>query len=396
MHSLFEELILKPSPLQVYDYLKIALRLNDKLNSNRADWYNYTGKMFEEFAEFRKQDDKIGMMPLRFYSESMSCFKSAGNKISFGRVSKKFQDQKSKLNLGRFRYPVKKSNLIQIEKFNQNKIEILKIKSSIFILDYLVFGIDILPHKSIYEIRNKNEWFESMVFSKIEFDINKNIIKRNTNEKNILNESKFKKYHLYMQLFTIPFLIELFIQTTLKNKIGFVQIIQFLQENSWLGRFLSATNSEGEMRNYYWTELIKPSIAQFFSTFEVDIKTEGTLIHSYMLCIESLSLKFEGILRDFSKRAGLSTVIINSNGVIKEKTTEALLRDGQDKLLEFFPKSDLMLFWYVFTKEGINLRNDIAHCYYRYPMNFSLEKMVLLIISILKIGSRRINYIEDE
>jgi len=177
MHSLFEELILKPSPLQVYDYLKIALRLNDKLNSNRADWYNYTGKMFEEFAEFRKQDDKSGMMPLRFYSESMSCFKSAGNKISFGRVSKKFQDQKSKLNLGRFRYPVKKSNLIQIEKFNQNKIEILKIKSSIFILDYLVFGIDILPHKSIYEIRNKNEWFESMVFSKIEFDINKTSLK---------------------------------------------------------------------------------------------------------------------------------------------------------------------------------------------------------------------------
>jgi hypothetical protein len=105
--------------------------------------------------------------------------------------------------------------------------------------------------------------------------------------------------------------------------------------------------------------------------------------------IDSLTLKFEGVLRDFCGLINVSTTITGKGNVLREKYIEDMLADKEVK--KYFDEEDLLFFNYLFiSKEGINLRNNIAHSYYK-PHDYSLHKMHLLICAFLRIGKYRIN-----
>jgi hypothetical protein len=113
-------------------------------------------------------------------------------------------------------------------------------------------------------------------------------------------------------------------------------------------------------------------------------------LQNYVLCVDSLTAKFEGALRDFIRLQG-GTTTIEKRGELQEQLLEELL---QNKIItELFSKEDISLFTYVFTKKGWNIRNNIAHCFYPYS-SYSFDKATLVFICILKLGRYKLTYNE--
>lgn len=62
---------------------------------------------------------------------------------------------------------------------------------------------------------------------------------------------------------------------------------------------------------------------------------------------------------------------------------EDLLNSG--KLKEVFGDDDIFLFKSVFTNEGYNIRNDVAHSFYM-PDEFTANKALLVFLCIMRIA----------
>ncbi|MDT0293692.1 DUF4209 domain-containing protein [Mesonia ostreae] len=215
--------------------------------------------------------------------------------------------------------------------------------------------------------------------STMSFDINKNV---SSNKK-----SSFNPYHIQLQNFALRHLWLVFSKGLKNNKISYQSLRKFLKNNTWYGIESSTRNPAGELETYNWLQVLLPALDSYFMQSQIDIKTNTNSYSGYILSIDSLVLNFEGILREFSRNIGAQTIDIKENGTQERISFEKWL--DNEKLKNLVPEDDIALFKFLFTSDGMNLRNNIAHCFYK-AKDYSAAIMWLLICAFLKLGNYKI------
>src|SRR5690606_32679495 len=119
---------------------------------------------------------------------------------------------------------------------------------------------------------------------------------------------------------------------------------------------------DGKIEGINWIDLLSPSLQAFFVQYEIDLKTNSHNSKGYVLAIDSLVLKFEGLLREFSRALGAQTIEIKKDGTEERIFFDKLL--DNEKVRALIPEDDIAFFKFLFTSEGMNLRNNIAHSFY--------------------------------
>jgi hypothetical protein len=217
------------------------------------------------------------------------------------------------------------------------------------ILTYFASGEDLLIKEELLD-KITEEGFKNSVhnlFSVNTFDINSN--HKQSTDKEAKENEKFRNYTIQFNLFFHPLIIKVFAFGVLKGKIGYHSVFNFLQAHSWYGqRFPRGINERDIDENSNWLSLIAPGLHDYFSQIEWAVMMAKDNLQNFVLCIDSLTTKFEGALRDFIRLQGGSTTI-EKRGVLQEQLLEELL---QDKIITGqFSKEDILLFTYVFTKK---------------------------------------------
>ena len=221
----------------------------------------------------------------------------------------------------------------------------------------------------------------------VKFDINKNISKEKGTKEAKEKSKIYESYDMYMNFCVLPFLHRIFIEGIKQSKITHNNLVRFILKNTWLGQELSTYDSSGDLIKYRWISLIAPSIHEYFLQTESALKSNNPYT-TYVMPIDSLTLKFEGVLRDFAKLIKISTTVVGKGNTLREKYIEELL--AEKEIQKYFDENDLLLFNYLFVaKDGMNLRNNIAHCFYK-NQNYSFQLMHLLICAFLRIGKYKI------
>ena len=103
---------------------------------------------------------------------------------------------------------------------------------------------------------------------------------------------------------------------------------------------------------------------------------------------------------------GFYSYYIDKNYEVDQRLTEiGYFDDGYDLALrgigesidewharfkEFLNEDDIVFILYVLTNRGMNIRNNIAHSFYRYE-NYSVSLMILLITILLRLSKFDIN-----
>jgi hypothetical protein len=217
------------------------------------------------------------------------------------------------------------------------------------------------------------------------FDINSN--HKHLTEEDIKNREQFRYYSLSYSLYVFPLFFKTIALALIYGKLNYQFVFNFLKEYSWYGQRFIMQNESKQKDDSNWLSLIAPGLYEFLSLTEASFITDGNFVPNYILCIDSLTLKFEGALRDFIRLSGGSTTN-NKKGELREQLLEELLQNPE--ILKYFSDNDIMLFKYVFTNTGWNIRNNVAHCFYRFP-DYSFEKATLIFFCLLRLGKYKLS-----
>jgi len=353
------------------EYLQLQILLCQKLNVSPKPYHYKLGEL--HLAESEKQ--KENWLAHDYYLKALKQFQKTGDREKIEKVTVLVEKAKRNINFKTVIHEFTDERLQKLWEGIINVTDKLTDKGTTEdIYGYIMLSENIFPKEAVLTKDVRPLMFD--LVSVVNFDINKNV---SGNQKSGINQ-----YHLHMQNFSVRHLWLVFLKGIKNGKVSAESLIDYLRNHSWYGQNFTYIDADGELEGFNWIELLSPSITSFFNQSEIDIKLNKNNNQGYILPIDSLVLKFEGLLREFSRNIGAQTIEIKENGTEERISFEKLLEN--EKLKEIIPADDIALFKFLFTSDGMNLRNNIAHCFYK-TKNYSAGTMILLIAALLKLGN---------
>ena len=161
----------------------------------------------------------------------------------------------------------------------------------------------------------------------------------------------FQEYGLHM--LTLKHFLQRFIKSLIaQNKLEIKAFTQMLTTRSILGEI-------SRNRRETWIDAITPAINYFFSQVNASLIAHSNVHVDFSLCIDSLTLKLEGILRDIFSMNGLSPKKVGEKKT-EEHDLNYLL--NHELMLHLYDENHVVFLKFILTEQlGMNLRNIVAH-----------------------------------
>jgi len=194
------------------------------------------------------------------------------------------------------------------------------------------------------------------------------------------------KEHLRFECFsfnlsdTINFAFEIIMLSVANKKFSYNNIAKVLSSNLFFGQELSIQRNDQKLY-YTWFSMIDIGLKNFFNQCSLLLKDKEP---DWRFSIDFLTLKFEGVLRDMVDLVGGVITKVDNKGNTKEMFIDDLLRC--DSIIKVFNKDDINLFQYTFTSKGYNIRNNVAHSFYK-PQDYTKFKAVLVLLCVLRLAN---------
>lgn len=361
--------------LMVNYYLPTALKIAQKTKTDVRVWHNHTGDCYMRIAERETKEDRY-WMKLEYYTQAIRSYGLAGNTERKKEVEQLYFELKPNVRLPEVEV---KFDVTEVYKELGNQAErIIKLPAK-SVYAVIMSGRGIFPSVERIKKQPKNHEYDFLnSVYRVDFDRNKNISGNKAHQ----DEPLINPYNWEIQVQTLPFLEFIFTKGIQSGKLTFENMIEFLRHHTWFGNPFTRIDLGGDPVIVNWIKLLAPSIVEYF------IQTKSSLDNKfyfpdYTLCIDSLVLKLEGLLRNFCERLNLATNVIGKLGIQEANLNQVL---EIEELKKYFDEDDFTLFKYLLVNEGgINLRNNVAHCFYTQD-DYKRSKMHLLLAAMLRIG----------
>ncbi|MBL7189883.1 MAG: DUF4209 domain-containing protein [Phycisphaerae bacterium] len=195
-------------------------------------------------------------------------------------------------------------------------------------------------------------------------------------------------YGQELECYKLPVIRIVLVEAIKEGKLSHETAIKFLWKKSWLGRTLTRKSPTHGTRQYRWLDLLEPSLGGYTSKVLQSLR-DGTRVPHLVLEIDSLTVKFEGILRDLLRIAGVPTFRPKSDR--KGRTTTEEKHIGEllyDKSIgSLFEENELFFLRFLLVeKSGYNLRARIAHSL-MLAEDYHLDYAHMLVLALLMLAS---------
>jgi len=359
-------------------YLNLLVSLSQKLNLSTNEFHE---KLGDYHISQLKTEKNQGFIAHHYYANALEEYKKANNKEKIEQTAVLLEQAKKTIDPKKVSFEIEDENFNKLlnqwwEHLKLKVTDIVENNDSSVIYRYLILE-KILPNAETLKAEVKPVMLE--LVSTIVFDINKNI---NKNKSGFINP-----YSLQIKIFSVEQIRLVFSKGIKSGKISYESLIDYLKNNSWYGQDFTYLDTNNETQGFNWIELLSPSLQSFFVQSEIDIKTNKHNSQGYILAIDSLVLKFEGLLREFLRMIGAQTIEIKENGTEERINFDKLL--DNEKLKALIPEDDIAFFKFLFTSDGMNLRNNVAHCFFT-TKNYTSAVVLLLIVALLRLGYYKI------
>ena len=150
-------------------------------------------------------------------------------------------------------------------------------------------------------------------------------------------------------------------------------------EHTWFSTELQNGYAD-DPQIYAWMPILKPSLEILISVNTKD--RTGQLTYGEQMAFDQLAVKFEGLLRDLCSCAKLTTTKTYEDRTVAKDINELL---QSEELTTVFNEEDLRLWQYTFTGSGYNIRNNVAHAFYR-PKDYTISLSNILVLAYIKLA----------
>lgn len=364
-----------------YD-LPTAIRVARKLGQSTRKWHQEVGNAHLRKAEKEIDEDRLWIKHNQ-YAKAIEAFKLSGDDEARKEVEKRYTSLKPKVKLNKVQIPFDEEARTRL---HQSFKYIEKVANSILELPSHEVYVEISKgqffpgYKDVEEaVKNSANSFMNFAVG-IYFDSNINVSQEPSEKK--YSRQFFETYSFRFKFIVMPYLHSILYTGIASGKLTYKNLMIHLIKNTWMGKPNFKYDLDGNEHERTWISLLAPSLLEFFSQTRASVSSKYYQ-PSYVLSVDSLTLKIEGLFRDFCQRVNIPTSRNKQKGM-QEINLSNILEDGL--LEEYFNEDDLLFFNYVFSSEGgINLRNNVAHCFYDYD-DYDLNQMLILIAVLLRIG----------
>lgn len=363
---------------ELESYLNLLVLLSQKLNISTSEFHEKLGDY--HISQLENEKNK-GFIAHHYYTKALEEYKKANIKEKIEQTAVLLEQAKKTIDLKKVSFELKDEKineaLNQWWDFTKKKIDyVIKNGNDKEIYEYLILE-QLFPKADVLKEEIRPIMLD--LVSTMTFDINKNISKNKTGGIN--------PYYIHINNFSINHIGLVASKGFKSGKFSFESLINYFKNNSWYGQDFTYLDTNNETQGFNWIELLTPALQSFFVQTEIDIKTNSHNPQGYILALDSLVLKFEGLLREFSRMIGAQTIEIKDNGTEERIGFDKLL--DNEKLKVLIPEDDIAFFKYLFTSNGMNLRNNVAHCFFT-TKNYSSAVMLLLIVALLRLGNYKL------
>lgn len=293
------------------------------------------------------------------------------NKVK--QLEQKYITFKDKLEISEFSHSIDTKPFIDTAKdvLNNKPIDIFKILSASNIF-----------YPTLDSLKNKYGCLTDIIStSYLDHNMHPAKISSSKTEQDVL----LRNYSNFWQLYQIT-VQYIFIEGVRENKFNVQDLMIFLMNYSCFFDLIPKSVSRNKRIKYNWSATIISIFENYFNEMHKWFKNPK-MYYPYLVTItESLVLKFETWIRHYlacHKQPTISS-IPQENGIIREKDLNFLLYD--DFIIKKFDFNDLLFFRYLFiAKEGLNLRNEIAHGVLN-PEQYTVELFNYVFFAFLRLA----------
>ena len=326
---------------------KYAHKIDDKRGKLSYPWDDLLGKSLVKSMDTENSNMAARSWcidAIKHYSRIMNKYT---NKVKL--LEQKYITFKDKLEISEFRQSIDTEPFIDTAKdvLNNKPIDIFKILSASNIF-----------YPTLESLKNKYGCLTDIIpTSYLDHNMHPAKISSSKTEQDVL----LRNYSNFWQLYQIT-VQYIFIEGVRENKFNVQDLMTFLMNYSCFFDLIPKSVSRNKRIKYNWSATIISIFETYFNEMHKWFKNPK-MYYPYLVTItESLVLKFETWIRHYlacHKQPTISS-IPQENGIIREKDLNFLLYD--DFIIKKFDFNDLLFFRYLFiAKEGLNLRNEIAH-----------------------------------
>jgi len=368
------------------DILNIAQKVSNKLGIRNSIYLERIANAYEELSHQR--EDETNLASIMFCQDAIKYYKKIKNISKVKELEERYKNLKKTMQFGSSKHKIDLTETVKKLKIVADEV----LKQPIdYIIEFLMYSPSIFPsYQYLYDeaLEQKNEnSFQSFLGKSIHDEFGHTSAHYNDDDEKIHFEI-MKNFDIRIRMYSLMLLREIIIRAVENNKLSSEIFLNYIHKNSWLGNEITITYKQCEENNYNWLHTLAPGINDFFNQIFFYFQNPIN-IPNFVLSIDSLSIKIEGILRDICELRGISTFFqiddIKGRIITKEKDINALLRE--DAIKNILSKDDLMLLQFLLVdKVGWNLRNRVAHTLIRNADDYGLQQMLLLIMVILKLA----------
>jgi len=367
--------------LWVHNYLPTCFKIARRISGDLKIWYERLGDLNAAQADIETDPGRFWIKH-NMYASAVVAYKNSGNIGKRKRIEQAIFELKPLITLPSITVNRTEKQIKDLKL--RNKIiyascEALLKEDPEVVYENLIQGWYYPPISHFEDMAKEKKYVYEDFLTLVEYDRNKNIRKRSETHTN----RKFNEfYHHAVESVTLQYFYYVFIPGIRSGHLTYENFLGYLRRYTWLGMPYQKTDIGGHELTVDWIMLITPSIIEFFVQVQ-SWQWGNNYFPNFILCIDSLTLKMEGIFRNFSERMNISTTVAGKAG-----TQEAYIHNVLDNpaVVKHFDEDDLKYFKYIFANEGgINLRNNIAHSYYNF-YDYNLDKMLLLLAALIKVA----------
>lgn len=356
----------------VIDIIDLGLKIDDKIQKLSYPWLEEKCKCYEKMIK----NEKDPMNSRRLCIDAIENYKVIdiiSKRIS--NIERIYDSQKDKIIIPSHDY---KAEVTECVKYADDILA----KSPIHLLYHLANSSDLFPPKSLLEKRGgflTERFFPCKIF----LDGNSHPAKISTNE--VLNDLYLSNYRISWSLYEYA-LQRILYEAIRTNKINLQLLINYLMSNSCFFDLQIKKSINRKYERYNWSSSIISILKTYFEEMQNYFEEPKKRYPHLIEITDSLVLKFEAFFRlylESHKNVSIATST-KEPGVVREKDINYLLYD--DFIIEKIGFDDLLFFRYLFiAKEGMNLRNDIAHSLL-IPTQYTIEKFNLVFFAFLRLS----------
>ncbi len=363
------------------DMLNLGEKVDKRLGQTSHDWNLRRGKYYEILMQMRKAGDPA--VP-SFCLDAIENYRKAGKTEKVRSLEAQYAELAAS---GRFSKVTVRIDQTEVVKRGRELAQKVAKWQPHKVISFLIHQQELFPRYADIKKRVSAGNIEPILMDmpSTTIDDRGHASRHFSTENERQHRERVRMYEQELAYYKLPVIRQVLFQSIRNGKLSQETLNKYLQQKSWLGKTLCVKSPTHGMRPYRWLDLLEASFDSYFGKTLRWLR-DGTNTPNLVLEIDSLTLKFEGLLRELLGLAGVATFRLKrqDRSLTEERYVGDLLYKKEMRRL--FGEDDLFFLQFLLSEDaGYDLRNRVAHCLI-LAEDYSINYMHLLLLALLKLA----------